>query len=154
MNSQPTKLTPEMIEQGARALCALGVPTMNGKIATWERHADGLRDTAEAVLRAALSLDRIVREPCSTDWRELIRCACNCMVAFTDPLPPGEHAHDCPVRLHGVLEYRSIDPQNPHGSDDCWTRDCGEAQDEVDAFHALGATGYRLDWRVVLNVAS
>jgi hypothetical protein len=75
---------------------------------------------------------------------------CNCMVLFDPVLPPGEHADDCPLR-HGVMEFRSRDPRRPHESDEAWTRDREEALDEVEAFHALGADGYQLDARIVLD---
>lgn len=74
---------------------------------------------------------------------------CTCMVLFDPVLPPFEHAEDCPLR-HGVMEYRSRDRRRPHESDECWTRSREGALDEVEAFHALGATGYELDARIVL----
>lgn len=80
------------------------------------------------------------------------RAACNCMVPFEKTPAPSEHAEDCPVRRFGVLEWRSVDPRQPHESDECWTRDREEAENEVETFHALGATGYRLDYRTVLDV--
>lgn len=42
----------ELIEKAARALCDQGILALNGSEATWERHADGFRGMAEAVLVA------------------------------------------------------------------------------------------------------
>ena len=42
----------ELIEKAARALCDQGILALNGSEATWERHADGFRGMAEAILVA------------------------------------------------------------------------------------------------------
>jgi hypothetical protein len=53
------------------------------------------------------------------------------------------------VPRESYVEYRCIDPANPHEADEAWTTDREQAEAEVEAFHGLGAKGYRLDSRIV-----
>lgn len=45
--------TEATVERAARAICDEGINTLDGKLATWEQHADGFRSLARAALTAA-----------------------------------------------------------------------------------------------------